>query len=324
MKRALITGIAGQDGSYLAEFLLNKGYEVHGIIRRYPEESKQVKLSRISHIIDKLFLHEVSFEDSINIFKILESIKPDECYHLAAQSVVSNSFNDEFATLSTNIGSTHHFLAAIKELCKNCKFYFAASSEMYGNSKSAIQNEDTPFSPRSPYGISKTTGYYLTKYYRETYNMFALSGILFNHESPRRGMEFVTRKITNTVAKIKLGLEKELKLGNIDVKRDWGYAPEYVETMWLMLNQKEPNDYVVSTGESHSIKDFLEIAFNYVNLDWSDFVKIDTKFFRPSEIYEVKGDSSKARTALGWEPKIKFSEIVKIMVDEDIKLLKQG
>lgn len=323
MKKALITGIAGQDGSYLAEFLLGKGYEVHGIIRKYSAEDKKLKLSRINHMLDKLILHEATFDDSINIYKILGSVNPDECYHLAAQSAVSNSFNYEFATLSTNIGSTHDFLVAIKELCKSCKFYFAASSEMYGNSKSAIQNEDTPFSPRSPYGISKTTGYYLTKYYRETYGMFALSGILFNHESPRRGIEFVTRKITNSVAKIKLGLEKELKLGNIDVKRDWGYAPEYVQTMWLMLNQEKPNDYVISTGISHSIKDFLETAFSYVDLDWNKYVKIDPKFFRPSEIFEVKGDSSKAKIDFGWEPKTSFSEIVKIMVDEDIKLLKQ-
>jgi GDPmannose 4,6-dehydratase len=324
MKRALITGITGQDGSYLVEFLLKKGYEVHGIIRRVAIEDPDRRLTRIKHIIKKIHFHSASLESYASIFKIIDKIKPDECYHLAAQSFVSYSFDDEFSTFNTNINGTHHVLSAIKELSPKCRFYFAASSEMFGNSQKSPQNEKTPFFPRSTYGISKLAGYHLTKNYRETYNLFAVSGILFNHESPRRGFEFVTRKITSTAAKIKLGLANELRVGNLEAKRDWGFAPEYVEAMWLMIQQDTPEDFVIGTGETHTIKEFLEIAFGYINLNWEDFVVIDPLFYRPSEIYELKGDSSKANNKFKWKPKLSFKDLITLMVDNDIQRLKEG
>ncbi|TBR17901.1 GDP-mannose 4,6-dehydratase, partial [bacterium] len=267
-KRALITGVTGQDGSYLSELLLEKGYEVHGIVRRVALEDPEHRLWRIRHILNKLILHPASLESYPSIFNVVEKVKPNECYHLAAQSFVSYSFEDEFSTINTNINGTHFVLSAIKEKAPKCKFYFAASSEMFGHVRETPQNEETPFHPRSPYGISKVAGFDLTRNYREAYGMFAVSGILFNHESPRRGFEFVTRKISNTVAEIKFGLAKELRLGNLQAKRDWGFSGDYVKAMWLMLQQDKPDDYVISTGETHTVKEFVEVAFGFAGLDW--------------------------------------------------------
>lgn len=323
MKKALITGITGQDGSYLAEFLLGKGYEVHGMVRRVALEDPEHRLWRIRHLTDRLILHPASLENYASIFNLVEKVKPDECYHLAAQSFVSYSFEDEFSTINTNINGTHSVLSAIKEKAPKCRFYFAASSEMFGLAKETPQNENTPFHPRSPYGVSKVTGFHLTQNYREGYGIFACNGIFFNHESPRRGFEFVTRKITNAVAKIKLGLEKELRLGNLDAKRDWGFACDYVKAMWLMLQQDEPDDYVIATGKAHSVKEFVELAFSYVDLNWQDYVIIDEKLYRPAEVYELKGDYSKAKRKLGWKPQVNFEKLVKMMVDADLKRIKQ-
>ena len=323
MKKALITGITGQDGSYLAESLLGKGYEVHGIIRRVALEDPEHRLWRIKHILDKIVLHSASLESFPSIFKVVDKVKPHECYHLAAQSYVSYSFEDEFSTIDTNIDGTHFVLAALKERAPHCKFYFAASSEMFGNVKEIPQNENTPFYPRSAYGISKVAGYHLTRNYREAYGLFALSGILFNHESPRRGNEFVTRKVTNAVAKIKLGVEKELRLGNLEAKRDWGFAGDYVEAMWLMLQQDKPEDFVIATGTSHSVKDLVETAFSYVGLNWEKHVVIDEKLYRPSEVFDLKGDYSKAKKKFHWEPKVSFKELIHMMVDADIMKLKK-
>lgn len=319
MKRALITGITGQDGSYLAEFLLSKGYEVHGIVRRVALEDPTHRLWRIKHISEKLHLHPASMESYASIFNVIEQVKPDECYHLAAQSFVSYSFEDEFSTINTNINGTHFVLSAIKEKVPNCKFYFAGSSEMFGLAEEIPQNENTPFHPRSPYGISKVAGFDLTRNYREAYNLYACNGILFNHESPRRGFEFVTRKITSGVANIKLGIQKELVLGNLDAKRDWGYAVDYVEAMWLMLQQEDPEDYVIATGETHSIKEFVELAFSYVGLNWQDYVVVDERLYRPAEVHELRGDFSKAKQKFGWQPTIKFEELVKMMVEADLE-----
>src|SRR3989339_1353790 len=256
MRKALITGITGQDGSYLAELLLEKGYEVHGMVRRVALEDPQHRLFRINHIAARLKLHSASLESYASVFDLLQKVKPDECYHLAAQRFVSYSFEDEFSTINTNINGTHFVLSALKENSPKCRFYFAASSEMFGHVRETPQTENTPFHPRSPYGISKVAGFDLTRNYREAYGLFACNGILFNHESPRRGFEFVTRKITSTVAKIKLGLAKELRLGNLEAKRDWGYAEDYVHAMWSMLQQEKPDDYVIATGKPHSVKDF--------------------------------------------------------------------
>lgn len=317
MKKALITGITGQDGSYLAEYLLEKGYEVHGIVRRVAIEDPEHRLWRIKHITDRLILHSASLETYASIFSVVEKVKPNECYHLAAQSFVSYSFEDEFSTINSNINGTHFVLSAIKEKTPKCRFYFAASSEMFGKAEETPQSEKTPFHPRSPYGISKVAGFYLTLNYREAYNLHASSGILFNHESPRRGFEFVTRKITNAVAKIKLGLAKELRLGNLETKRDWGYAGDYVKAMWLMLQQDEPDDYVIATGETYSIKEFVDLAFSYANLNWKDYVVIDQRFYRPAEVNILKGDFSKARKKLNWQPSVKFEELVKMMIEEE-------
>jgi GDPmannose 4,6-dehydratase len=321
MKRALITGITGQDGSYLAEFLLEKGYEVHGIVRRVAIEDPEHRLWRIRHILDKLILHPGSLESYASIFKIVEKIKPDECYHLAAQSFVSYSFEDEFSTINTNINGTHYVLSAIKEKAPKCKFYFAGSSEMFGLVKETPQNENTPFHPRSPYGISKVAGFDLTRNYREAYNLFACSGILFNHESPRRGYEFVTRKISNAVAEIKLGLSKKLTLGNLEAKRDWGFAGDYVKAMWLMLQQDNPDDYVIATGETHSVKEFAEMAFGHVGLNYQDYLSSDEIFYRPAEVHLLKGDYSKGKKILGWEPTVSFKELIQMMVDSDLRAL---
>ena len=321
-KKALITGITGQDGSYLAELLLSKGYELHGVVRRVAIEDPEHRLWRIRHILHKITLHSASLESYASIFKVIEEVRPDECYHLAAQSFVSYAFEDEFSTFGTNIDGTHYVLSALQELAPNCRFYFAASSEMFGNAKTTPQNEDTPFYPRSTYGISKLAGYHLTRNYREVYHLFALSGILFNHESPRRGFEFVPRKVTNTVAKIKLELANELRIGNLEARRDWGYSADYVKAMWLMLQENEPEDYVIASGETHSVLELIKIAFNYVNLAWADFVVVDERLYRPAEIKELKGDASKAKKKLGWQPTISFKDLIEMMVDEDLWRLK--
>ena len=318
MKKALITGITGQDGSYLAEWLLESGYEVHGIVRRVAIEHPQARMWRIRHLLDRIHLHSASMESYASIFDIISTVRPDECYHLAAQSFVSYSFEDEFSTINTNLNGTHYVLSAIKRQAPDCRFYFAASSEMFGNVEETPQNEKTPFRPRSPYGISKMAGFELTRNYREAYGLFALSGILFNHESPRRGGEFVTRKITSSAARIKLGMDQEIHLGNLDAKRDWGHSRDYVKAMWLMLQQDEPEDYVIATGESHTVRDFLETAFNIVELDFHDFLVIDDSLYRPSEVNVLQGDASKARNKLGWQPSMSFHEIIQEMVESDL------
>ncbi|MEJ5375513.1 MAG: GDP-mannose 4,6-dehydratase [bacterium] len=322
MKKALITGITGQDGSYLAEFLLDQGYEVHGIVRRVAIEDPEQRLWRIRHLLDRVHIHAGSLESYASIFKVIERIQPDECYHLSAQSFVSYSFEDEFSTINTNINGTHFVLAALKDAAPGCRFYFAGSSEMFGNALESPQNEKTPFNPRSPYGISKVAGFHLTRNYREAYGLFALSGILFNHESPRRGLEFVTRKVTRTAARIKLGLAKELRLGNLDARRDWGYAGDYVKAMWLMLQHEEPSDYVIATGETHSVRELVQICFSYLDLDWREHVVVDEALYRPAEIFELRGDSDRARRILGWEPQVGFQELVKMMVEADLQALR--
>lgn len=321
--KALITGITGQDGSYLAELLLEKGYEVHGIVRRVAIEDPNHKMGRINHILKDLCLHIASIENFPSIAKVFREINPDECYHLASQSFVSYYFDDEFSTLNTNINGTHYVLSSLKEFSPYCKFYFAGTSEMFGSASTSPQNEETAFNPRSAYGISKAAGYFLTKNYRKDYSIFACNGILYNHESPRRGYEYVTRKITSHAAKIKLGKLKELRLGNLDAVRDWGHSKEYVKAMWMMLQQDIPDDYVLSSGETHSVREFCQIAFNYVGLNYLDFVKIDDKYFRPSEDVILTGDSSKARKILRWNNHLKFEEIVNEMVENDLKIEKR-
>jgi GDPmannose 4,6-dehydratase len=317
MKKALITGITGQDGSYLAELLLEKGYEVHGIVRRVAIEQPLARMWRIRHLLDRIKIHSASMESYASIFDIIADEKPDECYHLAAQSFVSYSFEDEFSTINTNLNGTHYVLSAIKRQAPQCRFYFAASSEMFGNAEETPQNEKTPFHPRSPYGISKMAGFELTKNYREAYGLFALSGILFNHESPRRGAEFVSRKITSAAARIKLGMDREIHLGNLDARRDWGHSRDYVRAMWLMLQQDEPEDYVIATGESHSVQEFLDTAFDILELDARKFLIIDETLYRPSEVNVLSGDASKARKKLGWKPMVSFRDLVKEMVESD-------
>jgi len=323
MKKALITGITGQDGSYLADFLLGKGYEIHGTIRRVALEDPEHRLGRIRHIADKLVLHAASLESFASIFNVIDKVQPDEIYHLAAQSFVSYSFEDEFSTISTNINGTHYMLAAMKERAPHARFYFAASSEMYGNAKETPQNENTRFRPRSPYGISKVAGFHLAENYREAYNLYAVSGICFNHESPRRGFEFVSRKVVNAVARIKLGLGNRLVLGNLEAKRDWGFAGDYVIAMWLMLQQSEPDDYVIATGESHSVEELVQTAFGCVELDWQDYLSIDERLYRPSEIFELRGDPAKASGRLGWEPSLSFEQLIRTMVEAEINALKR-
>jgi len=319
MKKALITGITGQDGSYVTELLLEKGYEVHGIVRRVAIEHPQARMWRIRHLLDRIKIHSASMESYASIFDIVADVKPDECYHLAAQSFVSYSFEDEFSTINTNLNGTHYVLSAIKRQAPHCKFYFAASSEMFGNAAETPQNEKTPFHPRSAYGISKMAGFELTRNYREAYGLFALSGILFNHESPRRGGEFVTRKITSAAAKIRLGLEKEIRLGNLDAKRDWGHSRDYVRAMWLMLQRPEPEDFVIASGQSHSVKEFLDTAFSYLNLDYKKHLIVDQDLYRPSEVNILQGDASKAHQKLGWSPKTRFEDLVQEMVDGDME-----
>jgi GDPmannose 4,6-dehydratase len=319
-KRALITGITGQDGSYLAELLLSQGYEVHGIVRRVALEDPQNRLNRLEMVRSKLKLHAASLESYASIHQVVEKVRPDECYHLAAQSYVSYSFDDEFSTLQTNINGTHYLLAVLKNLTPECRAYFAGSSEMFGNAEEVPQTERTPFHPRSSYGISKVAGFDLTRNYREAYRMHASSGILFNHESPRRGYEFVTRKITAGVARILAGKARELRLGNLNAKRDWGHAREYVQAMWLMLQQSSPDDYVVATGETHSVREFVELAFSYAGLDYRQYVVTDSDLYRPSEVNVLQGDASKARQVLGWRNDVGFAELVREMVVNDCLL----
>lgn len=320
-KRVLITGITGQDGSYLADLLLEKGYEVHGVVRRVAFEDPAHRLWRLRDSIDRITLHAGSLESFASLYRVVAEVRPDECYHLAAQSFVSYSFDDEFSTINTNINGTHFLLSALKDLAPECRLYYAGSSEMFGNAPQSPQNEDTPFNPRSPYGISKVAGLHLARNYREAYGMFAVIGILFNHESERRGFEFVTRKISTTVAKIKKGLATELVLGNLDARRDWGYAPEYVHAMWTMLQQDAPDDYVIASGVSHTVREFVEKAFDVVGLSWERHVKTDKRLFRPTEINELRGDSSKAHGAIGWEPNLGFDRIVELMIEADLRRL---
>ena len=306
----------------MAELLLNKGYEVHGIVRRTANENKLSKYSRINHILKDLNIHIASLESYASLFDVINKTKPNELYHLAAQSFVKDSFEDEFSTLNSNINGTHYLLSAIKTISPETKFYFAGSSEMYGKTSISPQNENTPFHPRSPYAISKVTGFDLTRNYREAYNIFAVSGILFNHESPRRGFEFVTRKISLSVAKIKHKLQNELVLGNLNSKRDWGYAKDYVEAMWLMLQQDSPQDYVIATGETYSVEDFLIRAFNYAEIDHNKYVEISKDYYRPTDVELLQGDPSKAKKDLGWIPnKTSLDELIRMMIDSDMKLV---
>ena len=316
-RKALITGITGQDGSYLAELLLEKGYEVHGIVRRVAIEDPEHRLWRIKDFLSDVELHPASLESYPSVFKTVASIQPDEVYHLAAQSFVSYSFEDEFSTLNTNISGTHDVLSALREVARTARFYFAGSSEMFGDCELSPQDEQTPFHPRSAYGISKVAGFHLTRNYREAYRLHASSGILFNHESPRRGFEFVTRKITSNVAKIKAGLKEKLSLGNLEASRDWGHARDYVQAMWLMLQQPEPDDYVIATGETHTVREFLEIAFTHVGLDYRDHVVVDPQLHRATEENLLVGNSAKARERLGWNYERSFSGLVREMVNAD-------
>jgi GDPmannose 4,6-dehydratase len=322
-KTALITGITGQDGSYLAELLIKKNYKVHGLIRRVALEDKSHRLWRLRHILKKITLHPASMESYASIVKVIQKIKPNEVYHLAAQSYVGYSFQDEFSTISTNVNGTHYVLSAIKEFLPSCKFYFAGSSEMFGKVKKTPQDETTAFHPRSAYGISKVTGFELTRNYREAYKLFCSSGILFNHESPRRGFEFVTRKISYAVAKIKYGLQKNLHLGNIESKRDWGHAKDYVEAMWLMLQQNKPDDFVIATGKQYSVRQFAKLAFEIADLDYKKYLKIDKKLLRPAEVNSLIGNCKKAKKILRWNSKISFNQLVKDMVESDLNSLRK-
>lgn len=326
-KKALITGITGQDGSFLTEFLLEKGYEVHGIIRR----ASTFNTGRIDHLYQdphihgvRLFLHYGDLADSVNMMQLLNDLRPDEIYHLGAQSHVRVSFDiPEYTGDVSGLGTTR-IVEAIKKLRIKTRFYQASSSEMYGKVREVPQTETTPFHPRSPYACAKVYAYWVTVNYREGYNLFACNGILFNHESHRRGETFVTRKITRAVAHIKEGLQKKLYLGNVDARRDWGYAPEYVEAMWLMLQQDVADDYVIATGETHSVREFLEEAFSYVGLDWREHIEKDPRYLRPAEVDLLVGDASKARRVLGWEPRIRFKDLVRLMVDEDLRLVRSN
>ena len=320
-KKALITGITGQDGSYLAELLLDAGYEVHGLVRRVALEDPTRRFKRIEKIVDDIKLHPASLENYPSIFQVVSRNEFDECYHLAAQSFVAESFGDGFSTMNTNINGTHYMLAALRELRPECRFYFAGSSEMFGKVHEMPQSETTRFHPRSPYGISKVAGFELTRNYREAYGMYCSSGILFNHEGPRRGFEFVTRKITSGVAAIKHGLQRELRLGNLDAKRDWGHAKDYVKAIHSMLQQDEPDDYVIATGETHSVREFCEYAFSVVGLDYRDYVVTDERYYRPAEVELLIGDASKAQAELGWKPEHTFRQLVEEMVMVDMELI---
>jgi GDPmannose 4,6-dehydratase len=317
--KALITGITGQDGSYLAELLLSKGYEVHGIVRRVALEDHENRLLRLAAVRDRIVLHAGSLESFPSLHQIVRRVQPDECYHLAAQSFVSYSFDDEFSTLNSNINGTHFMLAAVKDAAPNCRFYFAGSSEMFGKVAETPQVETTRFHPRSAYGISKVAGFDLTRNYREAYGLFTCNGMLFNHESARRGHEFVTRKISSGAAAIAAGKAKQLQLGNLDARRDWGHAPDYVDAMWLMLQRDVPDDYVIATGETHSVREFCELAFSCVGLDYRDHVTTDPQLYRPAEVDLLIGDATKAKEKLGWSSHTSFEDLVRLMVTADCR-----
>jgi len=346
MKKAFITGITGQDGSYLSELLLDKGYEVHGLVRRVALEDPVHRMSRIDSIKDNLILYPGDVSSYSRLLEVFDKVKPDECYHLAAQSFVHESFEDPFTTFSTNIWGTQHVLSALKQKSPDTKFYFAGSSEMFGKVEETPQKETTKFHPRSPYGVTKVTGFEITRNFREAYNIFALTGILFNHESPRRGFEFVTRKITSSLARMRAGLDNTCVLGNLDAKRDWGFAGDYVESMWLMLQADKPDDYVIATGTTHSISEFIQLAGDYAgleikNVDLHDlsreeadkevkklqangsdnFIVQHPMFYRPAEVEILRGDASKAKRELGWESKVSFEELIKMMVKSDLENL---
>jgi len=318
-RKALVTGITGQDGSYLAEFLLAKDYEVIGMVRR----SSTVNFDRIQHFQDDVILVQGDLLDQVSLIKIIEEYRPHEVYNLAAQSFVPTSWSQPVLTGEFTALGVTRILDAIRLVDPNIRFYQASTSEMFGKVQEVPQKESTPFYPRSPYGVAKVYGHWITINYRESYDLFAASGILFNHESPRRGLEFVTHKVTYGAAKIKLGLAHELRLGNLDSRRDWGYAGDYVEAMWLMLQQPQPDDYVIATGETHSIRELCEVAFGRLDLDYRDYVIQDQRFFRPAEVDQLVGDASKAKRVLGWEPKIRFQELIELMVDADMKALQE-
>jgi GDPmannose 4,6-dehydratase len=319
-KRAFLTGITGQDGSYLAELLIANGYEVHGMVRGATEG----KYERLRDIRDKVTLHYGDLFDPYSVASLLAKIEPQEFYNLAAQSFVSTSWNQPVLTGEFTALGVTKVLEAIRHFSPKTRFYQASSSEMFGRAREVPQTEATPFYPRSPYGVAKVYGHFITVNYRESFGLYAVSGILFNHESPRRGLEFVTRKVTDGVARIRLGLAEKLRLGNLDAKRDWGFAGDYVEAMWRMLQQDEPDDYVIATGETHTVREFVEIAFARVDLDWTKYVEIDERFMRPADIEVTKGDSSKAKQKLGWQPRVGFKELVEMMVDADMARLSQA
>lgn len=324
MKKALITGIAGQDGSYLAELLLAEGYEVHGIVRRIAIEDTEHKLKNLAGVLDRVRLHVASLDNVLSMIKVIKDLVPDECYHLAASSFVSYSFEDEISILNNNVNSTHYLLAAIREFAPDCRVYFAGSSEMFGNVTTSPQDEATPFNPRSIYGISKVASHHLVRNYRAQYGLFACTGILYNHESPRRGYEFVTRKIVSSAVKISLGQQEQLALGNLDACRDWGYSPDYVRAMWLMLQHDRPDDYVVATGETHSVRELVERVFKLLGLDYRDHVRVDPQLFRPTEQVQLAGNPEKIVRLLGWRRSVDFGEIIAEMVHSELERHRSG
>ena len=313
-RTALITGITGQDGSYLAEFLLQKGYAVHGMVRRASTEN----FERIAHLRGKVALHQADLLDELSLIELMQKVRPDEIYNLAAMSFVPTSWTQPILTSEFTAIGVVRVLEAMRRVCPAARFYQASSSEMFGHVRETPQTERTPFYPRSPYGVAKTFGHYITVNYRESYNLFAVSGILFNHESPRRGMEFVTRKVSDGVARIKLGLQQTLSMGNLDAKRDWGFAGDYVRAMWMMLQAEQPDDYVIATGATHTVRELCEVAFSHVGLDWQAHVQTDPQFIRPAEVELLLGDADKARRVLGWKPSVDFAALVKMMVDADL------
>lgn len=318
-KRALITGITGQDGAYLAEFLLKRGYQVHGMVRRSSTEN----FDRIGHLRDKVQLHQADLLDQLSMVRLVDAVRPHHLYNLAAQSFVPTSFEQPLLTGEFTALGVTRILEAVRTVDRSIRVYQASSSEMFGSVREEPQTETTPFWPRSPYGVAKVYGHWITVNYRESYDLFACSGILFNHESPLRGKEFVTRKITDAVARIKLGVQKKLKLGNLDALRDWGFAGDYVRAMWMMLNHDRPDDYVIATGQKHSVREFAELAFAHVGLHWEPYVEVDPKFLRPAEVTTLCGDATKARRVLGWEPEVSFPDLVAMMVDADLNRVRK-
>lgn len=319
MKRAIITGVTGQDGSYLAEFLLAKGYKVYGMVRRSSTEN----FERIEHLRDDITILQADLLDQLSIIELIEGVEPDEVYNLAAQSFVPTSWSQPTLTGEFTALGVTKMLEAIKLVNRKIKFYQASSSEMFGKVRETPQNELTPFYPRSPYGVAKVYGHFITVNYRESYDMFAVSGILFNHESPRRGLEFVTRKITDAVARIVIGEAKDLRLGNLNAKRDWGFAGDYIEAMWMMLQQKQAGDFIIATGESHTVREFVQLAFEHVGLNWRKYVRVDKALYRPAEVNKLRGNPSKAKRVLGWKRRVSFPQLVRMMVDADLARVKQ-